>query len=357
MTTELATIEPPQNEINVAELLSAIVKHGVTSDAAGAVKELVLLREHQDDRAAKRQWLEAFAKVRNMTKTINAGKGIPDKQGHIKWFYAPLEDLQDAIDPILEMHDMAMRFDSRREGSLCHGVCIVSHAGGHIEKSECAINTAGAMGGDLGALKIAKRGAMTAMFGIRTRHMDDDASVLGDVVTAEQAAHLEGRAKALGPDLHERFLTYIEKTCQTRNFAEIRQGKFGAMDDALTRAERKKRDGKPSPATAKVERIDETPSAFATGLVDVQQQAEAAREAKQEPPAPDGPTDAERVATFAGFMQAMEEVAMNRNLSPENLSKWIDFRAMKGGKKGKLQDTTIAWRLQQLVDLRNGKIE
>lgn len=370
MTTELATRPTQTNEIDVAQLLTAIVQHGVTSDAAGAVKELVLLREHQEDRDAQRQWLGAFAEVRNATKTINAGKGIPAKDGSIKWFYAPLEDLLDAIEPILQMHGMTLRFDSRREGNLCHGICWVSHFAGHEKKSECAVNTVGAQGGDLGAIKIAKRGAMTAMFGIKTRHMDDDASVLGDVVTAEQAAHLKKRATELGPELHERFLTYIEKTCQTRDFANIRQGKFGAMDDALTRAERKKRDGKPTPAPAKIERIDETPSAFATGLVEVQRQAEEAREAK----APNaqslievahayhdedqsGPTDHDRVSTLDGFMCAMEETAMTSNVTPDALAKFIDTRAMRAGKKGKLKDTTVAWRLQMLVDLRNGKLD
>lgn len=264
MSTALAVRPTPQtNDIDVAELLTAIVKHGVTSDAAGAVQQLVLLREHQEDRDAKRQWLEAFARVRNATKTINAGKAIPDRSGGVRWFYAPLEDLQDAIEPILELHDMTMRFDSRREGNLCHGICWVSHSAGHEEKSECAVNATNAQGGDLGAIKIAKRGAMTAIFGIKTRHMDDDASVLGDVVSAEQAEFLESRSKALGDDLHERFLTYIQKTCGTREFTKIRQGKFGVLDDALTRGERRKEaeagpspEPKPQVAKTTIDRVD-----------------------------------------------------------------------------------------------------
>ncbi len=55
--------------VNVADLLHAIVKTGVTADSALAVKELVLLSEHQEERQNKQLWLEAFTRVREKLKT------------------------------------------------------------------------------------------------------------------------------------------------------------------------------------------------------------------------------------------------------------------------------------------------
>lgn len=234
--TDLAIVKP--EPINVAQLLQAIVKHGVTADAAGAVKELVMLKEHQEDRDAKQQWISAFAQVRGKMKTVNAVKGIPDKAGNVKWFYATLEDLQDAVEPILELHDLTMRFDSRREGGICVGICCISHIAGHEEKSECAVAVANAEGGDLGAMKKAKRGAMTAILGIKTRHMGSDAAMLGDTVSAEQASELKVRAEALGSELLARFITYMEKIAGTRDFYKVRQGKYGSLNDAISKMER-----------------------------------------------------------------------------------------------------------------------
>lgn len=368
MSSELARMEPANSEIDVASLLTAIVRHGVTSDAAGAVKELVLLREHQEDRDAKRRWLEAFARVRNATKTVNASKGIPDKNGSVKWYYAPLEDLQDAIEPILELHDMTMRFDSRREGNLCHGVCWVAHCAGHEEKSECAVNAANAQGGDLGAIKIAKRGAMTAMFGIKTRHLGDDASVLGDVVTEEQAAGLKARARGLGDELYGRFLDFIEKTCGSREFEKIRQGKFGAMDDALSRAERKKRGESPAPAQGQKVKVESRPEPKAkpveivntvTGEV-TEAPATVVKPALGDDaghPAEIPPSDAERVASVDGFMSALNDVAMDAVKKEADVLKWLDYKLLLVGKKGKLSATTLDWRIRALVDARATKFE
>lgn len=231
-------------EIDVGRLLQDIVSHGVTADAAGAVKELVLLHEHRQDRDAKQQWMAAFARVRGKMRTVNATKGIPDKQGNIKWHYAPLEDLQDAVEPILELENMTLRFDSRLDGNRIIGICWIGHSAGHEDKGECAITIAGCEGGDLGALKKAKRGAMTGILGIKTRHMGDDAAMLGDYITLGQAEKIKARAQALGPEMFERFERFVKKT-GAEDFSKIRQGKFSQMDDALSKAEKK---ANPSPA-------------------------------------------------------------------------------------------------------------
>jgi hypothetical protein len=223
-------------EIDVGNLLQLIVDRGITAESAGAVKELVLLHEHRQDRDRKQSFITAFARARRNLKTIHAEKAIPDKQGNVKWFYAPLEDLQDAVEPILEMEDITLRFDSRREGNLCVGICWLSHAEGHQEKAECAVNAANCEGGDLGAIKKAKRGALTAILGLKTRHLSGDAGVLGEYITADQAKALESRLVASG--MGERKQSFL-KMAKAETFETIRQGMYGTCDKALRKAEEK----------------------------------------------------------------------------------------------------------------------
>lgn len=211
-------------------------------EAAGAVKELVMLHEHRQDRERKQQFMAAFAAVRAKVKTVNATKAIPDKQGAVKWYYAPLEDIQDEVEPVLEEHGLTLRFDSRREGNICTGICWLSHVAGHEEKSECAVNAANAEGGDLGALKKAKRGALIAILGIKTRH-DDDARMLGDYVSPDQAAELKRRLLAVGRD-ERKFLAFAGAD----EWKHIRQGRLHQLHEFLRQAERAKagETGKPT---------------------------------------------------------------------------------------------------------------
>lgn len=235
MTNELTTrnITPlvPQ-DVPVGELLAKIVQAGITSDSAGALKELVLLQNHQQDRAKKQAWNMAFSRVRGRLNTVIATRAIPDKSGSAKWKYANLEDIQDDIDAILHSEGMTTRFDSRRDGDLCVGICWLSHEEGHEEKSECAIKAPGAMGGDLGAFKIAKRGALVAILGIKVRQ-DDDARMLGDFISTEQAEDLQRRLKAIGRD-DSKFLAFAG----ARSWQEIRQAKLGILDGFLRKAEK-----------------------------------------------------------------------------------------------------------------------
>lgn len=225
-------------ELDVGGLLAKIVSMGITADSAGAVKELVLLHEHRQDREYRQEFVQAFARARANMKTINATKGIPGStKGVMRWYYTPLEELQDAVEPILEAEGLTLRFDSHRDGNICTGICWLYHTSGHAEKSECAVGVAGCEGGDLGAFKKAKRGALTAMCGLKTRHMEDDASVLGDYITQEQAESLRERVEKLriaNPSkTHERFL----KMADAKDYPEIRTGKYATLDAALRRNE------------------------------------------------------------------------------------------------------------------------
>lgn len=243
----LATVQ----SIDVGSMLGQIVKSGITADSAAAVKELVLLHEHCQERESRKSFLQAFYRVKEKTSTINATKGIPDRNGAIRWFYAPLEDIQDNIDPLLQAEGLYMRFDSTREGNWITAECICGSAeSGYEVKTRCSIDMNKAEGGDLGAFKKAKRGALVAMFGIKTRHVSEDARIMGDFISVAQAEDVMKRVKALGRD-ERAFLKFAgvvvppERAPSEEDYRHIRTGKFGQVEDTISRAERQTKKNEP----------------------------------------------------------------------------------------------------------------
>lgn len=256
---ELARVQ----DVNVSELLSKIVASGMTADAAGAVKELVLLQEHQQDRWAKQDFIKAFGRVKAKCRKINASRMNPAKDGSARWWMASLIDLQDEIEPILREEEMELSFDTRRDGptlNMCVGICIIMHIpSGHIEKREVAVNAANAQGGDLGAATTAKRGALIAMLALRIEH-DDDARMLGDVANPEQVATLQARLRQVRPYdyavAERKFLAFA----QASDWKNIRQGKLGQLHEFLNQAEKamhKPTTPANSPQTASEPSVDE----------------------------------------------------------------------------------------------------
>lgn len=254
MSTELSRIEEPGQlqapaPVNVGQIIGEIMKKGIDpSAAASAIKELVQLQNQQEERWARRQFLEAFKRVRDKTKTIQCEKPVPGANGTVRWWYAPIEDLQDAIEPLCESEGLMLNFDSPRVGDIVRGICIVFHAAsGHEERRECSVDVKKAEGGDLGAAKKAKRGALTAMFGLKTRHMDEnDPRMLGDLIAPEDAEELQRRCAALGAEYTRRLLKYL----RTDDFSGVYSSRLEDARRSLDKVEKAKTN--PSPGTPAV---------------------------------------------------------------------------------------------------------
>lgn len=64
------------------------------------------------------------------------------------------------------------------------------------------------------------------------------------------------------------------------------------------------------------------------------------------------PATAEEVDTPEKFMDACTSAGMNDFDTPEEFQKWMNGRLMLVGKKGKLKDTSVDWRIRTLNELR-----
>jgi len=222
--------------LDVEQIMRQVIEK--SADPAAAIKELVLLQEHQQDRWAKQQWVEAFARVRATCRDIQAVHANPDKQGNIRWWMADLRELLDEIEPLLRAEDMELTFDAPRhpqQPTIVEGVCRIMHVPtGHMQEWRCGMSVGNAQGGDLGAATTAKRGALIAALALKVRHSDDDARLLGNFVDPEMVAGLQSRLRAVrGNSANAAFLALAGAD----SWEHIRQGKLGILHDWLARAE------------------------------------------------------------------------------------------------------------------------
>lgn len=238
-----------KQQTSIMEMMQRVVERENPQDMAGALEQLVKLKEHVEDRDARKLYFAAFARAQAKLQTVVATMGVPDSKGNIRWYVAPFQDILDSIEPVLREEGFSLRFDSEREGPILTVYCYAMHEGGHQESARCHFNAANAQGGDLGALTSAKRGALMEMFALKIRR-SDDARLLGDFVDPGEVEELEKLiADAGGVDM-PRFLQFAGAKTMT----EIRKGKLPQLRMFL----RKKAAGRPSNAAGR-KRPDDDP--------------------------------------------------------------------------------------------------
>ncbi len=74
----------------------------------------------------------------------------------------------------------------------------------------------------------------------------------------------------------------------------------------------------------------------------------------QQGPAPATPAEC---ATAESFMDCINAAGVEHFETPEKLTRWLEGKLMRIQKKGKLDKTTVAWRVTTLNDLRAGKLD
>lgn len=266
------------DEVNIIAAVQSIIDKAITPDSVAAMEKLLSLQEHQQDRNAKKLWAQKFARVRARTKTLNFTNIVPKNDGGVKFRTLPIEDMQDAVEPIIREEGLELKFNTRREGpnsTIVIGICtIMDPETGHEESTECGFNSTNAMGGDLGASKSARRGALIAFLAIRVR-ADQDAGMLGDLINLEQIAKLQSRVSALRVD-ERKFLAYA-LSCEPKNvqpdqkqgfedfWKKIRQGRLFQLHGYLTKLEAEKAGGGAATGSTPPQTVESAPQGNVPG--------------------------------------------------------------------------------------------
>lgn len=240
---QLATQEPP----SVAIMLQTALAQGVTKDNADALGKLMELYERMEDRNAEKQFASDFVALKKAMPPIHAIKPVPNKDGTVRYHFAPLEEIDRILKPIALQYGFTYSFteeQSNRPGTITK-VCIVQHSSGHSARHPYSVRIGSGPPGstesqsDGAAHSYAKRGALCDAFGIVIeRDTDgaggDDARDLGRPITAKEAADLADWVEATKSD-KAKFLKFAEAA----TFEEIRANRLSELHALLKRAEQK----------------------------------------------------------------------------------------------------------------------
>lgn len=129
--TQLAVVQP-----SPAELIRAVIDKGVTLESVGVVERLVALAERQEQRQAEKDFAAAFVALQSEMPRIFKTKPVPDKNGNLKYKFAPYEDIMDAVKPLLQKHGFTVTFSmSFTEGRVIQS-CTLQHTGGHSRTNQ-----------------------------------------------------------------------------------------------------------------------------------------------------------------------------------------------------------------------------
>jgi hypothetical protein len=180
-----------QHRSESAEIIGAILQAAKDPAIdAGKVETMANLAMKMQDRELEAQFNRdlnaALSEMPVITKAgiiiipANASKGTPERtQGR----FARFEDIDRVVRPILQRHNLAIRFEVGENQQTVTVRPILSHANGHTERGEAMrlpLDTSGAKNNVQGAgsaVTYGKRYTMCALLNIITEGTDDDGSL------------------------------------------------------------------------------------------------------------------------------------------------------------------------------------
>ena len=233
-------------------LLSAIVT--LAKDPTVDVTKLTALMEMQErmeDRAAEREFNQAFIRLSRNLPRINK-RGEVEYKGQKAFKFAKYDDLDAAIRPALDAEGFVISFDTTPrtgDGGGLIVTAILRHEGGHSTRTSIPVPLDSSGGknnlqGYGSSLSYGKRYAATAALNIVTEDEDDDGKRGGmRFITDEHERELVGllQETRTNPDA---FLQVM--TNGARSTSEIEERDFLRLKNALLQKQAKSRTTPPS---------------------------------------------------------------------------------------------------------------
>jgi len=209
MTTAPAPVKTTTLKLNLPEDASTIAHHlskgdsrmvanpnplmGMMETAAASgdldmMRAIIEMRDGEDRRAAVREFNVAFAKAQAEFPII------PKRgRGHNNIQYARVEDILQAVQPILSKYGLSVRHTSDTKNGV-KVTATLSHISGHAEHDEfiAGPDTSGsknAIQAIKSAITYARRSTLENLLGLASHGEDDDAFLTG--VTDDAAHHLD----------------------------------------------------------------------------------------------------------------------------------------------------------------------
>jgi hypothetical protein len=223
-------------------MLQAVVAKGVSAENVAAVEAIVKLYERMEERSSEKEFAQAFVQLQGEMPKVQATKPVPNKDGSVRFRFAPFEDLMAQVGPILQRHGFTVSFSSRVDGNRIISTCTLQHHGGHKRSNDFAVRigsgppAASEAQSDGAAATYAKRFALTESLNIVVAHLDSDARLEGGMITSDQAEELARRVAETNSN-RAAFL----KLAGAKDFTSIAVAKYDILDEMLASKERRKK--------------------------------------------------------------------------------------------------------------------
>jgi hypothetical protein len=189
MGKEIQVIESTVVQKGAEELIKEGFSKGLSVES---LKELVAMKERLEKEWARKEFFNALAGFQKDVPAINKTKPVKSKDGTIKYYYAPLDEIVKQVKDSLDKHGFSYTLKTRQDNGNMTATCEAHHVAGHTEPTEMTVP----VGSDYmslqqqvgAALTFAKRYAFCDAFGIMTGDEDTDAVDTGTEKTATQSA-------------------------------------------------------------------------------------------------------------------------------------------------------------------------
>ncbi len=220
-------------------MLESVQKSNATPETVEVLKGMMDLYERDQARNAEREFNQAFAKLQSELSSVSATRNVPNKDGSVRYRFAPYEDIMETVKPVLIANGFAISFTTRfMDGGRIVSICTLRHVGGFSQSNEFAVRIGGGPPGatetqaDGAAKTYAKRGALCDALNIVVEHSDDDGRAIGATIGKALAEDLEQRVKSCGAD-RDAFLKYAGAS----DFESISDLRYDMLDGLLLRKE------------------------------------------------------------------------------------------------------------------------
>jgi hypothetical protein len=203
----------------VAAMLKSALDKGVTSENVAVMERLMAMYERAEEKEAEKMFAAAFVKLQAEMPQIFKTKPVPDKNGNLKYKFAPYEDIMDAVRPVLQANGFTISFSMSFKDGRVIQECTLTHVAGHSRKNQFMARVGnGPPGsseaqGDGAASTYAKRFALCDALNIVIETDNDgknpDARADGAPITEDQALYLHDLIKQCGSKVDmQRFLDF-----------------------------------------------------------------------------------------------------------------------------------------------------
>lgn len=175
------------NDVAKTDPLMRMTQTAVESGDIDMVKELLALRDSEDERRAKMAFNSAYSKAQSELPII------PKRgRGHNGITYARIEDIMQGVMPILAKHGLSLRHKCDNENGTIKVTAILSHVDGYSENDTIAASADGsgsknAIQAIKSTITYLKRATAENILGLASHGEDDDAFAAG---ASDEAADL-----------------------------------------------------------------------------------------------------------------------------------------------------------------------